>query len=496
MPSAIKKNVLASYTNFVVLALLGLAVNPVLAGFLGPTSFGILKACQRLFDVTTAADGGAPQALKWVIAQESTAGDHEGKKRTVGAAIAVWVMWLPVLMAISAIVLFALPWTINGIENQDIAQAYIIGAALTFNVLLAGLVAIPASVLIGLNAGYRAVLATTVVLVLSNVAMVYLASVGFGAPAIAAVITAAAIITGAINLVQVSRSVEWWGVARPTKQEVSKLARMSGWVLGWSYVQRLLLAQEVLLISALIGASAVTQYVFSAYVVQFALAIALMTTSAYMPSLGQLLGKKDADRSSLIVKKTRELNLAAVTFFATCILLLNGSFVRLWAGDHMFLGQNANTLIVVAFIQLASLRMEAQLLDAALRVREKTLVGIVSCILGLIIPVATFFFLQTIEGLYLGIILGRLPAVIMLPMLSRDLGSPRRLAPLAKAAAIVISGCIGGYFMPRLDVLPLIVLASGLPFLIGLACLWLLLSAESRQIFLGKFLSRLGKTHG
>ncbi len=55
-------------------------------------------------------------------------------------------------------------------------------------------------------------------------------------------------------------------------------------------VDKMLLASELIVISVMVGAVAVTQYTFTAYVLQFVLSISLVTASGFMPVLGTQLG--------------------------------------------------------------------------------------------------------------------------------------------------------------------------------------------------------------
>src|SRR5690242_20053132 len=115
--SGTRKNLAASYVNFVVVAVVGVLVNPLLLGALGPLMFGVWKSLQKYLDFATLADGRAAQALKWIVASRTTLTDAE-RRRDVGAAIIVWVRWLPVAALVAAALAFAMPLLIKGIPDD------------------------------------------------------------------------------------------------------------------------------------------------------------------------------------------------------------------------------------------------------------------------------------------------------------------------------------------------------------------------------------------
>ena len=72
MDSDTRRNLVTYYLNFVVSAVVGFIVNPLLLGALGPLLFGVWKSLQRYLDFATVADGRASQALKWIVANRSS----------------------------------------------------------------------------------------------------------------------------------------------------------------------------------------------------------------------------------------------------------------------------------------------------------------------------------------------------------------------------------------------------------------------------------------
>jgi len=472
----------ASYLNFVVMALLGLLVNPFLLVALGAGTFGTWKACQRILDVATAADGGAPQALKWIVAH-TTHEDVVTKQRTIGAALVIWLVWLPVLLVISLVTTVALPWLINNVGTEAFAGIWWTGSILSVNVVLAGLLAVPSSVLIGINRSYKAVLITTLAIVLANIAMIWTAWMGYGMPGLAACVLAGAIVGGALTLLIARRTVAWWGIRKPGRADVARMLNFSGWILVWSYIQRLFLSSEIILLSVLVGAVAASNYTFTAYVLQFALSICLMTTSAQMPKLGAQIGAGQLPEARATIAESHQLTLAIATFAGSGILLLNADFVALWVGTDNYMGDAVNALMVLVFVQLALLRADAQSLDAALVIKARALVGLASNLSSILLSWQFYSHSHEVAALYVGLIVGRLPASILFPILvARATGTcGHRASRYLVSVLMLAASYLAGLHIEATTWLNLTLSAVLAAAILSLCTLYFVLSPETRR---------------
>lgn len=375
--SGTRRNLGAYYVNFVVVAAVGFVANPLLLGALGPLMFGVWKSLQRYLDFATVADGRASQALKWIVASRTTFGDLE-KRRDVGAAIIVWIRWLPVAALVAAALAVAMPLLIRGIPDDLRGAAYATAAVLAANTVLAGLLAIPDAVLIGVNQGYKSMLVTTVFFVASNAVMIIVASSGGPLWSLAVVVLVAAAGNAGCTLLIAKRAVPWWGLARPTALDLRRVFGYSSWTLGWVLVDKLFLTCELIVISVMVGALSVTQYTFTTFVMQFVLSIALVTASGFMPLLGARLGSSETAAAAELARSVRHLVIGVAVLGSAAVLALNGTFVTAWVGDDQYLGTTLNALFVVCGLQFALIRLDGQILDVTMRIAPKVLVGLFS----------------------------------------------------------------------------------------------------------------------
>lgn len=415
--SKTKLNAIALYANFIVMALVGLLINPILVHSLGAADFGIWKACLRLLDLSGVADGRATQALKWVVAHGSTKSDKAELRRAIATSAIIWILWLPVLLlAVSAMIYF-LPLLIKGIAIDQLVVARLTALTLGANVIVSAIIGIPDAVLIGTNQGYRSTVLTTAFLVASNLAMLFAAQAGYGLPALALITLASTITNGLFAWLVARQRVPWWGIAKPARSDIARFAGFSNWTLGWALVQLLLLSSELLLIGALSGPVTVTKYTFTSYAVQFALSICLMTGSAVTPRLGALVGARDSREATVLVSQAREILFAIMAVSGGGILLLNRAFVSTWVGPEYYMGDTINALMVIAFLQLAMIRFDAQIQDTGLNIAKKVLMGAAGTLASLLMAGLLYMIFLSVESLYVGVILGRLPIVFYFPRL-------------------------------------------------------------------------------
>jgi len=418
-----KLNAAASYAYFLISALVAFFVSPYLVTYLGSNLFGILKSSQKLIGFAEVADGRPTQALKWVIANKQGSSDNIEKRQCVGSSLNVYALFFPLLLFFVVLLVYLLPSTINGLQAEQYNLVRFLGLILGANILLGPLLAIPESVLIGENQNYKSVVSKIFWLVSSNLVIVYLAYKGKSILVIATVILSAAIMNALCVYFITKKAVPWFGVKKPNRKQYKEFLRFSGWVLVWSFVSKVMLSSEILLISYLAGAELVTNYVFSSYVTQLGLSLALMTGSAFTPSMGRFFGEKNFDNLNELINGFRELLLCLSIVIGCCVLLFNASFVGLWVGHDYFFGEQVNLWIVIAFVQLTLLRGEAQIQDVTLSIKNKVLIGLFSSVSSVTLAIVCYRYFGNISSLFLGLVLGRIIMSVAFPVLVKQISS-------------------------------------------------------------------------
>jgi O-antigen/teichoic acid export membrane protein len=276
----------------------------------------------------------------------------------------------------------------------------------------------------------------------SNLAMVLAAWAGLGLVALAVLILAASVASAVITYTQAQRRVRWFGVARPTRDQVRKFFNFSGWVLIWSLVSKFLLSSDLLLLGYLIGPQAVTNFIFTSYFAQFAVSVCFMTAGSLMPGVGSLMSSGNEARFNQAVAGIREVIIFIAVVLCAGILLFNQVFVTLWAGNARYMGPLVNALIVMESFQLILVRNEAQLQDLTLAIGRKVVMGLAATLLSIGAAYALYRSTNEIWTIFAGIIGGRMVLSLSFPRMVNQMlpGNQASRAPrllLAFGALII-----------------------------------------------------------
>ncbi len=102
--------------------------------------------------------------------------------------------------------------------------------------------------------------------------------------------------------------------------------------------------------------------------------------------------------------------------------------MALWVGEEYFAGGTELLLLMISLLQLALIRSDAFIIDLTLKVRAKTLTGLASSVIALVVAGLLIRNRDMgIAGLCIGLIAGRsLLSVIYPALIGRNIGHPFR----------------------------------------------------------------------
>lgn len=418
-------NAVASTAEQAARILAGLIITPFIVTRLGDALYGTWQVLQRLIGHASPASGRPGEALKWTIAHDQASTDYERKRRQVGNAVAVWVLFLPVLLVTGGILAWFSPVWI-GAPESTYGTIRLAGAILVVDAVLFALFYLPQSVLQGENLGYKR-LGLTVLLVFISKSMlalaVYLTS---GIVAMAVATVAGTVLWGIAYVVIARTRVSWFGIARPNLAEVRGFIKLSWWFLLWNLVMTIMLGSDVVVLGIAGSTVLVTTYSLARYLPQ-AITVAVGTLIfAIMPGLGGLIGAGDLRRAVRVRGETMAMVWLFTVATGATVLLWVESFLRLWVGARYYPGPRPMLMIMLMVLQFSLIRTDANIIDLTLNLRRKVLLGTVSA--GLSIALGWYFLGPLdlgISGLALGFILGRSLQSVAYPlMIGRILGTP------------------------------------------------------------------------
>jgi O-antigen/teichoic acid export membrane protein len=464
-------NALASSLDYGARLVVGFVINPLLVSGLGDYGYGAWQVLGRLIGYVTPASGRPTQALKWTVANQQASTDYDAKRGQVGSAIAVWLMFLPLLLLLGGAIAWASPiWLKAPKEYYPIIRGA--AALLVINLVATDLMEIPRSVLTGENLGHKRMgLSTFLVLVGGGLTAlaVYLKG-GLIGVAVATLI--ATVLTGILFWQVAQVYVPWFGIAKPVFTAVRQFLKLSVWFQIWNLVMTMMRASDVVLLGILGSAELVTVYSLTKYVPETLINVVAIVVFGITPGLGGIIGAGDLQKAVRVRNEIMSFTWLITTVAGTTIILWNQSFLQLWVGSEYDAGSIPTFWIVLGVTQFVLIRNDANIIDLTLDLRQKVLVGLFSSVLSIVIAAILVHFNLGITGLCVGFLVGRLVLSLVYPwQIGRFLG-------------ISFWGQIKGAIAPIVILLLLFGLATHLSAMLKIET-WLGLILSSGATFFG-----------
>jgi O-antigen/teichoic acid export membrane protein len=417
----------------------GFLITPVLLTGLGRSLFGVWEMLTRAGGYLTAADGRSTEALRLVIAQRQDDPHDDLKRRYVGAALAVWVLMLPLVAAVGVLFVWLAPG-LTGVEAALTWDVRLTCALLVANLLFTTIAAVPESVLRGMNLGYKRMGLQAGLNVAGGALLAAAVLTHAGLPGLGLATAVRAAAAGLCFWLLARNFVAWFGVARPALREIRELFGMSLWLSAGDLIAKIVLASDVLILGAVLAPALVTTYVLTGYAPRMAVGVHVLATGAAIPGLGGVLGRREYGRAATARREMLLMTWLFTTVVGGTILLWNPSLLSLWVGAENYAGGWIGLLIVLIAAQTAFIRVDAYVIDAALKPRLRVLVGAVAAVLtiGLGIGLTRAF---GMTGLCVALLIGRGAQSVTYPLLARaSLGGARALPPVqaARLAALTV----------------------------------------------------------
>lgn len=448
-------------------------VTPMVVAGLGSSLYGVWQILGRLITYMHAADGRPTQALKWVIANRQSDDNDEEKRRHVGSAMGVWFLFLPVLAAISSLLVWISPY-MTKVQPEMFATVRITCALLVANFLLIQLVSLPESVLRGMNLGYKRMGWQAALNVVGGGLTVLALYIGRPLIGLAMGQVMLAAMTGVLFLVVVKKYVPWFGIARPAWQEVRSFLKLSIWWFAWATINKFLMASDILILGMVASATDVATYSLTSFSGTTLLSLVTIVLGAVTPGLGGVIGQKQYERAAEVRHEMMTVSWLLLATVGSTILLWNRSFIYLWVGEQHYSGFWANLLMVLMIVQLIFIRNDSYVIDLTLQLREKVIMAVVAAVISIGLS-ALLIPRLGIAGLCLGMIVGRLALTISYPIvINRQLGRTsgnELMGALRPAATMTAMFAVAAYLGQVLiaDKWLIWTMCSGISFIIAFA---------------------------
>jgi len=392
-------------------------ITPLMLAGLGNYLFGMWQVLNRMVGYITPASGRPGFALKATLANQQASTDYAQKRRYVGSTLLIWVIFLPLLIGVGAVVSWYVPYWVHAPANY-VWIVRLAAAVLSANLVIDALASVPQVTLQGENLGYKR-MGMSVVMVFVGGGFYWLAlSLHLGLVGISAAVFCSTLATGLFYLKVVGSYVPWFGVEKPYPEETRQMLRLSWWFMGWNLVTSLLLVSDVVVLGVLQSVESVTNYTLTKYVPENLIGVIVIVVMGIIPGLGKIVGTGDHGKAIRVRNEINSFIWLAGTALGASIVLWNRTFLGLWVGVDHYAGTLPNLLVVIAALQLALIRSDGNVIDLTLRMSQKVLLGLISVVVSVgAASLMVGYFDAGIVGLCLGIMGGRLIISIGYPLL-------------------------------------------------------------------------------
>lgn len=401
-------NVVASFLEFAARIVVSFVVIPLLVRGLGDFGYGVWQVLQRLIGYADPAGGHTAQTLKWTIANRQSSKDYDEKRRQVGSAVALWLLFMPLAGLVGGVLAWFAPFWLDT-PQEAIGAVRLAAAVLVINVIALSLVRVPRSALVGENLGYKRVGISVLLIFVGGALTVLALHLDTGLVGIASATLATTLLTGFVFLFVTRRYVPWFGIAKPSMTGLRQFLGLTGWFLAWSLLMRVMTASDVVILGVLDAPELVTTYTLTRYVPEAIITSIVLVVFGITPGLGGIIGAGNLEKAARVRNEIMSFTWLLVTAVGSTTMLWNYSFVALWVGAQHYAGMLPTLLIIAMMVQFVLIRNDASIIDLTLNLRRKVLIGLVSAVLSILVAcVLVVYYEMGIIGLCVGFIVGRL----------------------------------------------------------------------------------------
>jgi O-antigen/teichoic acid export membrane protein len=410
-------NAVAAALDYGARLLIGFLLTPLLVAGLGDYLFGVWKVLSSVTGYLTAASGRPTQTLKFTLANLQTSTDFTEKRRQVGSAVLVWLVFCPLLLTLGGLLIWLLPQWLS-LPPDLVWITRLATGVLVLQMTLLSLVDIPQAIMEGENIGYKRMGLSALLVLIGGIftALALYFNARIVGVALATLVTT--VLTGVLYLRVTHSYVPWLGIAKPARSALQRFVGLSWWFLLWRLVMQFMLASDSALLGIFASVELVTSYSLMKYLPETLVNLVAIVAFGIAPGLGGIIGAGDLAKASKVRSEIQLFAWFTATVIGSLTLLWNDDFLNLWVGAGYHVGALENLLLMIMMMQFVLIRNDGNFIDLTLNPRKKVLLGVLSVILST--GCALLFmrlFASNIVGLCLGIIAGRLLLSISYPMI-------------------------------------------------------------------------------
>jgi O-antigen/teichoic acid export membrane protein len=357
--------------------LVGFAVTPIVIRGLGVQLYGAWMMMQQTMGYLALSDLRPMGTLKFTLAVRQHIDDAAEKRRQIGAALLIWAVTFPLLLALGAGAVWGAPLFIRT-APEHIWAVRVAMAVLVLTVGLERLFSLPGNVLRGMNLDYKAMGLNAATILLGGILVALAIWGGWGLPGVAAASLAGIVLSSAVRFLIARRVFPWFGVARPTRNEFLYFLKLSGWLFISALSSLLLVGSDLLIIGLILGPSAVAIYATTGAVLRLTMGPVAQLLGSGSSGIAGLCGQGDWTRVAKVRTEMHVVGIGVMSIIGAGVLALNEPFLQLWVGEGFYAGNITNFLLVMISLVMILFRIDGVIIDSLLQFRPKAIAMVLS----------------------------------------------------------------------------------------------------------------------
>lgn len=350
----ILRNMLSNWTSYLVTAVVGFTLAPIIVHSLGDTGYGLWTLVMSLTGYFGLLDLGVRSSVGRFVTRHIALNDAQGVNRTVSTAMVI--LGCGGLVAfLATLVIATFFFDSFGVEPQlaSSGRTALLLTGLTMSLLLP--MGVFSAVLIALERFDVLSGITTVSELLRAALVVWVVRQGYGIVALALIALGLSLTQGAVMAIVAKRlyqplRLDFSGVNRAAFTE---LFGFSIYRFIWIVANQLIFYSDSLVIAVFLGAGAIAPYTIAGSLINYGRNVVSLVTDTLAPSAARMDAKDDlAGLQRLLIVGTR---LALLVTLPICVgfLFLGRQFITLWMGESY--AHSAVFLMVLTIPQFGSM---------------------------------------------------------------------------------------------------------------------------------------------
>jgi hypothetical protein len=183
----------------------------------------------------------------------------------VGSALAVWVIFLPILLPLGLVVAWFTPIWLSA-PSGTYFVVRVAAAVLIADLIVAGITNIPWAAMVGQNVGYKRMGLTASLEFVAALFLIVGAVLHGGLVGVAIATALGTAVIGTVYYFLARIYVPWFGYSKPDRPAVKRFLALSWWFLLWNFVMKVTMGGDIIVLGIAGSTTEVTTYTLTRFI--------------------------------------------------------------------------------------------------------------------------------------------------------------------------------------------------------------------------------------